>query len=220
MLKIIKKIFASVFAAAMLLVCFSGVPSGVKADATDEITYVLDSCDNADYCITAGQGDKTNFVEGTGSLYTNNDAGRVTFVFGDIDYGALPPESSAYLEFYYWVEDAENIYLGQIELNSSGYADVNEINYDLSASSGLTTGWNFISVKLTQMKTEGPFSYGKIYGLRIFMLPKKTNSFICRVDNIVLTNVSHAEQVAASGITAKSLPPVILNRVVSENVYK
>lgn len=198
----------------LLLTACTFIP--VASTNAAEVVYVLDSCDNASDCITSKIADTSNYVEGTGSVYSNNEAGRVTFEFRNVDYAALPKYSSAYLEFYYYVEDVTNIKAGQIELTSSGYEDVNELNYDIGKNSGFVNGWNFVSIKLSSMKNNG-FSYKKIYGFRIFMRPENDESFICRVDNIVLSSVSHKAEVEKFGITSYTKTKIQLQEKISDD---
>lgn len=207
-----KKLFVC-FTVLLLSISLLFPFSNVKAE---ELVYVLDSCDNASNCVTSKIADTSNYVEGIGSMYSNNEAGRVTFEFRDVDYSKLPKYSTAYLEFYYYIEDASNIGVGQIELNSSGYEDVNELNYDIGKQSGFVNGWNFISIKLSSMNNAG-FSYGKIYGFRIFMLPANGKTFICRVDHIVLSSVSHKTEVDRFGIASYSKKPVELQQKISKD---
>ena len=208
-----KKLFLSLIV-LMLTVC---VVFPVTTSYASETVYVLDSCDNASNCVTSKIADTSNYVEGSGCVYTNNEAGRITFEFRNIDYDALPRYSSAYLEFYYYVEDVSNISAGQIELTSSGYEDVNELNYDIGVNSGFKKGWNFVSIKLSSMNNNG-FSYNKLYGFRIFMLPARKDSFfVCRVDNIVISSVSHKEEVERNGIISYSKEKLKLQQKISDD---
>jgi len=208
-----KKLF--LLAVVLMLTVCAVFP--VTTSYASEVVYVLDSCDNASNCVTSKISDTSNYVEGMGSMYSNNEAGRVTFEFKNVNYDALPRYSSAYLEFYYYVEDVTNIKAGQIELTSSGYEDVNELNYDIGVNSGFKNGWNFVSIKLSSMNNNG-FSYNKLFGFRIFMLPAKTDSFfVCRVDNIVLSSVSHKEEVERNGIVSYTKQKMVLQQKISDD---
>ena len=137
-----------------------------------------------------------------------------------MDSSQFPAFEEAYLEFYYYITDIENVVSGEIELNSSGYEDVNEINYSIGRSTqGLGTGWNFISLKLTDFNRSGNFVYEDLMGFRVFMLGAN-GSMQVRVDNIVLTNVSHMKDVQETGITVLGTPQISMPQKVSDSVIE
>lgn len=207
----------------LLFAAFGGTTAfAAEGDTSSEgeIVYVLDSCDDATNFSTSTIADHRNYVEGTGSVYSNNEAGRVTAIFPNVDSSQFPAFEEAYLEFYYYITDIENVVSGEIELNSSGYEDVNEINYSIGRSTqGLGTGWNFISLKLTDFNRSGNFVYEDLMGFRVFMLGAN-GSMQVRVDNIVLTNVSHMKDVQETGITVLGTPQISMPQKVSDSVIE
>ena len=50
------------------------------------------------------------------------------------------------------------------------------------------------------------------------MLPAKTDSFfVCRVDNIVLSSVSHKEEVERNGIVSYTKQKMVLQQKISDD---
>lgn len=211
--------------AALLFLIGAGFPILGTTDEisaeTDEIVYVLDDCDSTTQYLVSRYPDTTNYVQGTGSWYANNEAGRITARFLDLDTSLLPAFEEAYLEFYYYVYDATNINAGQIELSSSGYEDVEELSFDVTPKTmTLENGWNFVSVKLTDFKNDGSFDYSRLSYFRFFMAPLNSGSFEANLDYLVLTNRCHLDEVAENGFTPMSTPWKKLDQVVSERVYR
>ena len=186
-----------------------------------ETTVVLDSCDTADNNLVNHYVDLSNYVEGTGSWYANNEAGRQTALLRDLDCSLLPDFDKAYLEFYYYVYDETNVSGGQIELTSSGFEDVEELHFEVNPKTvTLKNGWNFISIKLTDFVSDGAFNYRKLCYFRFYMGPKKKNSFECNIDNIVITDTCHLDEVKNSGITAESSGIKKIDKITSRTLKR
>lgn len=191
------------------------------AEEAVETTVVLDSCDTSDNNLVTHNVDRSNFVEGTGSWYANNEAGRQTALLRDLDASLLPDFDKAYLEFYYYVYDATNILGGQIELTSSGFEDVEELHFDVNPKTvTLTDGWNFVSIKLTDFENDGTFDYRKLCYFRFYMGPSKKSTFECNIDGIVITDKGHLDEVKENGITAKSTKVEKLSKITSRTLKR
>ena len=211
---------------ALLAVLLSFLAFSQTANAvTEEKTLILDECDSADNWANIFV-DTTNYITGKGSLYNRSVVANLNAVFRNLDTSKLPAFQNAYLEMYVYFSDVGNISMGgghgQIELNSSGSNDIQEIYHDFNpAKIALKDGWNFISLKLTDFSpTDGKFVYSSLKGMRIYAISKNGNPNIIRLDNVVITDTPKYASILQNGFTAKSTPYYRIDMVVDETVYE
>jgi hypothetical protein len=88
------------------------------------------------------------------------------------------------LEFWYYVSDASLMGNNQVELGSAGWPDQQEYHWKLS---GLTNGWNFISLPMNQANITGEApDLGAINWFRIYDF--KSGSITTRIDAIEIVD--------------------------------
>ena len=187
------------------------LPSGGK-------TIVLDDCDTADKCTNITYPDTRNFIEGSASLFHSGTTITYNSVFPQFAASEMPAFDEAYLELYIYVENLDLMTAdGQIELNSSGVNDMEEIYFVFSKDKiRLQNGWNFISLKLSDfIPTDGKFVYSELIGMRIYAVGSETNAL--RVDNITITDTPTIDYIRANGFTAQTKTPYKIGTVQNEN---
>ena len=93
-------------------------------------------------------------------------------------------EDNGVLQFWYYVSDPAMLGdKNQVELGSSGKPDENEYNWNIS---GLTEGWNFLSLKIRDARKMGSPNLEAINWFRLYN--KKSGRITSRIDAIQLTN--------------------------------
>jgi hypothetical protein len=128
--------------------------------------------------------DTTNKQQGTGCL---SETGAIEGQFWKSFSTAVNTgvtESAGYLEFEYYISDATKLGTNsQIEISSSGAADVNE--YSWSMPTGLVNGWNHFKLKLSNAGKSGTPNLSAINWFRIYNFV--TASVTAKIDNIRFT---------------------------------
>lgn len=177
-----------------------GAVKPARAEA-GEINCILDSLDESTNVRGAYFVDHSNFVEGTGCLYSRAQTVNMTVQFHSLDHSLLPEESKAYLEFYVWVEDKSIMQNCVIEINSSMVDDLNEKTTDIS--SRLTNGWNHVSLRISSLAGNGgAFDLKKLRAFRIYSSATSANRKVAlRIDRLMITDTPHS--VDKSSIVAK-----------------
>jgi len=88
------------------------------------------------------------------------------------------------LQFWYYVSDPSMLSeKNQVEIGSAGKADENEYSWTLT---GLTEGWNFVSLKISEAGKTGLPNLNSINWFRLYN--KKTGSVITRIDAIQIVD--------------------------------
>ncbi len=154
---------------------------------------VLDNCDattgwNASGAITL---DNVDFKEGGASVVsTNANPERFVKVFSTpINTGVT--KANGYFSFWFYVSDISGIDLGptadgQIEISSSGGADVNEYSWqtrDVFSNGKLQSGWNKIMLKLSDANTVG--GDANLSAINFFRIYLFSGSLVTKIDNII-----------------------------------
>jgi len=98
-------------------------------------------------------------------------------------YNAGDSKSSLVLQFWYYISDASKMGKNQVELGSSGKPDTNELSWGLS---GLSNGWNFISLKLSEATSIGEPDLKALNWFRFYN--KKSGSVTSRLDAIEIVD--------------------------------
>jgi arabinoxylan arabinofuranohydrolase len=128
--------------------------------------------------------DTTNKQQGTGCL---SETGAIEGQFWksfSTAVNAGVTESAGYIEFEYYISDATKLGTNcQIEISSSGAADVNE--YFWSMPMGLVNGWNHFKLKLSNAGKTGTPNLSAINWFRIYNFV--TASVTAKIDNIRFT---------------------------------
>ncbi|MDR1094435.1 MAG: hypothetical protein LBL66_09850 [Clostridiales bacterium] len=200
-----------------------GWESGEPApEEPKEITYVLDECDTTDNFLALHAVDRSNYITGGGSVYHQGSVPAVSALFRNLDRSKLPPLADAYLEMYFWIEDADKIQEGQIELNSTGANDIYEIMFVISRTTiELDSGWNYVSLKLSEANESDPsrkFDYANLMGMRVYTVSKSGTVNAIRLDHIILTDTPKLAAVKEAGIHPQSASYTVIDLVVDESV--
>jgi arylsulfatase A-like enzyme len=97
-------------------------------------------------------------------------------------YNSYGSESNTELKFWYFVSDVSaHESKNQVEIGSAGKPDEDEYNWNLS---GLSNGWNFISLKTSEASKMGSPDLGAINWFRLYR--QKTAEVSSRIDAIQL----------------------------------
>lgn len=166
---------------------FFGASSKNVVISVGDIPDYLDDCDDKDaWKSSAGLMMQTEDIkQGSGAIEFN---GSSTDEFKKVwtspyEYDGL--EDSTVLQFWYYVSDASVLSdKNQVELSSSSSADNDEYNWNLS---GLSDGWNLVSLKLSDAGKMGVPNINKINYFRLYN--KKTGSVITRLDAVQLVDL-------------------------------
>jgi len=93
-------------------------------------------------------------------------------------------EANGALRFWYYVSDPAMLSdKNQVEIGSSGKADENEYNWKLS---GLTEGWNFVSLEISDAGKMGSPNLSAINWFRLYN--KKSGSILSKIDAIQIVD--------------------------------
>ncbi|PQB07692.1 hypothetical protein BST83_11385 [Polaribacter filamentus] len=158
----------------------------------------LDVCDSSYGWNTSSSNTLTasgTVQEGSHSVKMIGDGQDEFYKVYPTPYNTEVSETAGVLKFWYYVEDVSKFNSSnQIELGSGGAADVNEYNWSLS---GLTNGWNEISLNISDANvTGGTPDLGAINWFRIYR--SKNGSTTTRVDGIQLQNGGSSSKTAKS----------------------
>ncbi len=97
-------------------------------------------------------------------------------------YDSRGSKESTELKFWYFVSDVSQFESGnQVEIGSAGRADQDEYNWNLT---GLSNGWNLVSLKVSEASVAGSPDLSAINWFRIYR--RKTGSVTTRLDGIQL----------------------------------
>lgn len=97
--------------------------------------------------------------------------------------------NSTVLQFWYYTSDPSKMGTNQVELGSGGKNDADEYNWSLS---GLSTGWNFIRLKISEAAVLGYPNINEVNWFRIYN--KKTASITTRLDAIEIIDPAAGER--------------------------
>lgn len=118
--------------------------------------------------------DTTNKLEGTASIrMTGADVVQFEKVFST-SVDTHTTIQNGMLNFWYYIEDASKLVgtFGQVEISSSGRADVDEIAWDYNANvkQVVQNGWNLIRLPFSQASITGSPDLANINYMRIYFL--------------------------------------------------
>lgn len=174
----------------MLICCLALLSSFMVFDSTVQaVSTAIDKCDS-----TAGWSgsdsvslDTTNKKEGTGCL-TKTGSGTDWFkktLSPAVNSGVS--ESNGYIHLWLYVSDAGKLAStgAQLEITSSGGPDVNEYSWNLM-NAGLVSGWNELSLKLSNAAKIGNPDLAAINFVRVYYF--LTGSITCKLDDVYFTD--------------------------------
>tara|TARA_B100000809_G_scaffold127796_2_gene125933 strand:- start:12995 stop:14968 length:1974 start_codon:yes stop_codon:yes gene_type:complete len=121
-------------------------------------------------------------IQGSGTLeFSGSDTPEYYKVF-TTPYNANGSESGTVLQFWYYVSDPSLFQTAnQVEVSSSGAADVDEYSWSIS---GLKVGWNFIQLSTSNANKRGNPDLSAINWFRLY---RKKNGYVTtRIDAIQL----------------------------------
>jgi hypothetical protein len=146
----------------------------------------LDDCDDLDAWGSSGSLalNAADQQEGAGCIeFSGNNTDEFKKAF-DTPYNSGVSVGTGRLEFWYYVSDASLMGNNQVELGSAGRPDQQEYHWKLS---GLTNGWNFISLPMNQANITGEApDLGAINWFRIYDF--KSGSITTRIDAIEIVD--------------------------------
>ena len=121
--------------------------------------------------------------------YTGSSTDEYKKIFSTPYNSGATPEN-AKLEFWYYVSDVSAFDVNnQVELGSAGGPDEDEYSWSLS---GLTNGWNFISLNISDAGIIGEPDLSAINWFRIYHF--KTAEMTTRIDAIAITDPNAGER--------------------------
>jgi len=142
----------------------------------------LDDCDvSTDWKSSAGLSlNETDQQQGNGCMeFSAGSTDEFKKVFSPA-YNSFGAEATTELRFWYYVSDVsvhENS--NQVELGSAGRPDQDEYNWNLT---GLTDGWNYVTLKTSEANKMGSPDLGAINWFRIYRV--KSGPVVSRIDAI------------------------------------
>jgi hypothetical protein len=151
----------------------------------------LDDCDSKTGWDSSGSLylNSSDKIQGTNCLEFNSSGTDEFKKFFATPYSLGGSADNAVLQFWYYVSDPSKFESSnQVEIGSSGKPDENEYSWKLS---GLSAGWNFIILKISDASKMGNPNLNSINWFRIYH--RKSGSITTRVDAIQLigeTNTS------------------------------
>ncbi|MCP4312092.1 MAG: sulfatase-like hydrolase/transferase [Bacteroidetes bacterium] len=163
---------------------------GAKTDLKQVISgnpgSYLDPCDEkTDWKSSAGLNlNTTDHQQGTGCLeFSGASTDEFKKVFSP-PYNSRGSVKSTELKFWYYVSDVSQFESGnQVEIGSAGKHDEDEYSWNLS---GLTDGWNLITLKVNEAGVSGTPDLDAINWFRIYH--KKSGSVTTRLDGIQIVD--------------------------------
>lgn len=161
-----------------------GAKSELKQVIAGNPGNYLDNCDaTTDWKSSAGMAlNTTDQQQGDGCVEfsgAGNDEFKKVF---STPYNSRGTVENAELRFWYYVSDVSQFEsTNQVEIGSAGKPDQDEFNWNLS---GLTDGWNFITLKTSEANKMGSPDLGAINWFRIYRF--KTGTVTTRIDAIQL----------------------------------
>ena len=163
-----------------------GDKSEMKQLTIGEPRSYLDDCDNktgwkSSEILTLDESDQK---QGTGCVeFTGDGTDEFKKVFSP-SYHSEATEANGALQFWYYVSDPSMLGdKNQVEIGSAGKPDENEYNWNLS---GLTEGWNFVSLNLQDAGKMGNPNLSAINWFRLYN--KKSGSITSKIDAIQLAD--------------------------------
>jgi hypothetical protein len=134
----------------------------------------------------------TDQKEGAGCIeFTGDQTDEFKKTFSPA-YNSGATVESGRLEFWYYISDASVMGNNQVELGSAGGPDQNEYNWNLS---GLSNGWNFISLNFSEAgSTEGEPDLSAINWFRLYNF--KSGPATIRIDAIEIVDPNGGERFA------------------------
>ncbi len=154
---------------------------GIYFDDCDQLTDWNSSASLVLNSVDKQQG--SNCLEFTGS---NTDEYKKAFSSPYFSGGSV---NSTILQFWYYTSDPSKMGTNQVELGSGGKNDINEYSWSLS---GLSTGWNFIRLKISEAAVIGSPNMNEVNWFRIYN--KKTASITTRLDAIEIIDPAAGER--------------------------
>lgn len=198
----------------------------VLADEGEEkTTYVLHDCDTTDGIKGLRHIDRDSFMQGSGCLYSINAPCSITASFKPVNSELLPAFEDAYLEFWLWIDDISNLGNDQCYFRLMNTLDVE--NYAISyrfneAVSDISSGWNFMSFKLTDFTQVNPlktFDYGKLSGFVVQAWPR-WRPIAIRIDNVCITDKSSLDEMLGANVKPQTSKPADIELTVMREVYE
>ena len=148
----------------------------------------LDDCDeNTDWksseALTLNETDQK---QGAGCMeFSGDGTDEFKKVFSP-SFDSEATETNGVLQFLYYVSDPSKLGdKNQVEIGSAGKPDEIEFNWNLS---GLTEGWNFVTLNIKDAKKTGAPNLGAINWFRLYNI--KSGSITSKIDAIQLLNKS------------------------------
>ncbi len=146
----------------------------------------LDDCDaktdwKSSQTLTLNASDQK---QGSGCLEFSGDGTDEYKKVFSTAYNSKLNESNGALQFWYYVSDPSMLGdKNQVEIGSSGKPDTDEYSWNLS---GLTEGWNFVRLNLSEAGKRGSPNLSAINWFRIYNI--KSGSIISRIDGIQIVD--------------------------------
>jgi hypothetical protein len=145
-------------------------------------SFFLDDCDALTAWNSSGNLNlnSTDNKQGDNCLqYNGSSTNEFQKVFSTA-YNSGISENDAVLQFWYYLSDASKLgSSNQVEIGSSGTHDQNEYNWNLK---DLSTGWNLITLKISEATKVGSPDLNAINWFRLYY--NKSGSIITRIDEI------------------------------------
>ena len=165
-----------------------GAKSELKQVVSGNPGSYLDDCDEiAGWKSSSGLTlNATDYKQGNACIeFSGSSTDEFKKVFGS-PYNSRGSVESTELSFWYYVSDVTQFETSnQVEIGSSGSPDQNEFNWKLS---GLSNGWNFITLKTSQATKMGSPNLGAINWFRIYH--RKKGIITTRLDAVQLIDLN------------------------------
>ncbi|MEX2370621.1 MAG: T9SS type A sorting domain-containing protein, partial [Bacteroidales bacterium] len=144
----------------------------------------LDDCDQSTAWKTSGtlQMNSTDKMQGSNCLeYTGGGTDEFKKIFSS-PYNTRGSEAGSMLQFWYFVSDVSKLQgSNQVELGSAGKPDTDEYNWRLE---GLTNGWNYIRLPISEAGKLGNPDLSEINWFRLYSF--KSATITTKIDAIQL----------------------------------
>jgi hypothetical protein len=179
----------------------------------------LDDCDQQKGWTTAGSIhlNASDQRQGSGCIQFDGSSTMELAKSFAIPYNPGVTANDGYLTFWYYIDNIDNVGIGQVELGSGGQADVNEYNWAIE-NLNLQNGWNelFLPLKVAGT-TGGSPNPSAINWFRIYSHKSKTVKSIIDGIKIVSNNTPTSLTTFRHGTPGQLLVKVYPNRV-TDNV--
>ena len=160
-----------------------GAFSITKSIVVGDVGTFLDTCDyNTDWGPSSISINTRDQKQGLGCLErSSNNTDEFRKIFTQ-PFNSNSNEANAVLKFWYYVSDVSLLRSdNQVEIGSSGTADVNEYSWSLS---GLTNGWNYVELNTSDAGKIGNPDLSAINWFRLYRF--KNGAVTTRIDAIEL----------------------------------